>query len=57
MLIDGKIDERERSLCKVFAMKLGFRTAIVDKLILDIIESATIGMAKDFALLEILGDE
>ena len=57
MLIDGKIDERERSLCKVFAMKLGFRTAIVDKLILDIIDSATIGMAKDLALLEILEDE
>jgi len=54
MLIDGKIDERERSLCKMFAIKLGFRTAIVDKLIIDIIDNAILGIAKDVALNQVL---
>ncbi|WP_281980338.1 hypothetical protein [Tenacibaculum mesophilum] len=54
MLIDGKIDERERSLCKMFAMKLGFRTAIVDQLIKDVIDNALLGIAKDAALQELL---
>lgn len=54
MLVDGNIDERERSLCKVFAMKLGFRTAIVDKLIEDTIENALLGIAKEIALHEVL---
>jgi len=57
MLIDGEIDDRERSLCKVFAMKLGFRTAIVDKLIQDIIDKAVVGLAKDVALNQVLKEE
>lgn len=57
MLINGEIDERERSLCKVFAMKLGFRTTIVDKLIQNIIDKAVVGLAKDVALNQVLKEE
>jgi len=53
MLIDGQIDERERSLCKVFAMKLGYKTVLVDKLVNDIIENAIVGVAKEVALKEV----
>lgn len=54
MLVDGKVVERERSLCKVFAMKLGFKVAIVDKLVEDIIDNAIHGIAKDIALKQVL---
>ncbi|APQ18791.1 TerB family tellurite resistance protein [Maribacter hydrothermalis] len=50
MLVDGRIDDREMQLCKVFAMKLGFKPAIVDKLVLDLIDNALKGVAKDVAL-------
>lgn len=56
MLIDGKIDDREMKLCKIFAMKLGFRTAIVDRLIMDIVDQAVHGVAKDLALKQVLGE-
>ncbi|MEP2688861.1 hypothetical protein [Maribacter dokdonensis] len=54
MLIDGRIDDREMQLCKVFAMKLGFKPAIVDKLVLDLIDNAVEGVAKEIALAQLL---
>lgn len=54
MLVDGRIDDREMQLCKVFAMKLGFNPAIVDKLVLDLIDNALEGVAKDVALAHLL---
>ncbi len=54
MLIDGEINPRELNLCKVFAVKLGFRPAIVDRLINDIIDNAIKGIAKEIALIEVL---
>ncbi|WP_437368358.1 hypothetical protein [Maribacter litoralis] len=54
MLIDDRIDEREMQLCKVFAMKLGFKPAIVDKLVLDLIDNAVEGVAKEIALAQLL---
>jgi len=54
MLVDGTIDDREIQLCKVFAMRLGFKPALVDKLILDLIESAMEGIAKEVVLAQLL---
>ena len=54
MLIDGKIDEREMELCKIFAMRLGFKPAIVNKLIKDLIDNAIEGVAKEVALAQLL---
>ena len=56
MLVDGHIDKREMALCKVFAMKLGFRTAIVDKLVADLFENALKGIAVEIAMQEVLSE-
>lgn len=56
MLVDGKVDENERELCKMFALNLGYKSAIVDRLIHDIIENALHGVAKEIALHQILNE-
>jgi len=33
MMIDGKLDEQELSICKVYAMWLGYRSTVVDEMI------------------------
>ena len=38
MMVDGKIDATEMMICKVAAVQLGFKPAIVDKMIKDIID-------------------
>lgn len=54
MLVDGEIDDREMQLCKVFAMRLGFKPVLVDKLVVDLIDSALNGIAKEAALAQLL---
>lgn len=54
MLVDGNIDDREMQLCKVFAMRLGFKPILVDKLVVDLIDSALNGIAKEVALAQLL---
>jgi hypothetical protein len=53
MLVDGEIHHRELSLCKAFAIRLGFRPAIVDDLIRRIIDKAIEGLAAEAALKEL----
>lgn len=50
MLVDGDINQRELTLCKTFAMRLGFRTAIIDKMIEDIIHNVIKGIAGEIAI-------
>lgn len=50
MLADDQIDYRELNLCKTFAMKLGFSTEIVDKLINYMIEQALQGATIDYII-------
>lgn len=50
MLVDGNISPKELSLCKHFAIQLGFRTVIVDKLIQDITVNVLKGIVADVAM-------
>jgi len=54
MMVDGEINEREYAICKLTAIKLGFRHEIIDKMIDDIIDYLAKGMAVDIILNEIL---
>lgn len=56
MLVDGNIDDREIQLCKIFAMRLGFKPAIVDKLVVDLIDNAINGIAKEAALAQLISN-
>ena len=38
MMIDGKIHANEVALCKIFAMKLGFKHDIIEKIVLSIVQ-------------------
>ena len=39
MMIDGKLDEQEMAMCKVYAMTLGYRSSIVDGMIAGIVDT------------------
>jgi uncharacterized tellurite resistance protein B-like protein len=52
MLVDGEIDNRELTLCKTFAMRLGFRTQIIDDMIRNIITNVVKGIAAEIAINE-----
>ncbi len=43
MMADNHIDARELKMCKVFAVKTGFSSTIVDELVDTIIQNITIG--------------
>ncbi|MCF2501690.1 hypothetical protein [Dyadobacter chenhuakuii] len=53
-LIDGEINDREISTCKLIAVKLGFRPVIIDKMVDQIIRSILKGISSDIALSMIL---
>ena len=55
MLADGKIHDNEKEVCKFFAIKLGFKPDIVNALVMDMIDDAIHGIAKEVALQKMLG--
>ena len=52
--IDGEINEREISTCKLIAAKMGFRPVVVDHILDHIIESIIKGIASEIALAKLL---
>ena len=38
MMIDGELDEQELSICKIYAMALGYRSSIVDGMIAGVVD-------------------
>lgn len=50
MMVDGEIHPNEIGLCKVIAIRLGFHTTVIDKIIQNIIESIAQGIVSDIAL-------
>lgn len=53
-LIDGDINDREISTCKLLAVKLGFRPQVIDAIFHDLIESLANGIAKEIVINEVL---
>jgi len=45
MMIDGQINEREKELCKAYALKLGFIPRVVDDLVVSITEFVSGGLS------------
>ena len=39
MMVDGELDEQELTICKVYAMALGYRSSIVDGMIAGVVDS------------------
>lgn len=52
MLVDGEIDDREMTLCKTFALRLGFNPKIIDEMIPFIIGNVLKGIAVNIAIQE-----
>lgn len=50
MMIDGDIHENEVALCKVIAMKLGFKHQVIDKIVMDVINMIAKGLALETVL-------
>lgn len=55
-VIDGEFSEREISVCKLIAVKLGFRPIVVDHIIQHILHSVLKGVASDIALAKLLNE-
>lgn len=54
--IDGELNEREVSMCKLISAKLGFRPVVVDHIIEHILQSIIKGVASELALSKLLND-
>lgn len=54
MMVDGKLHENEIGLCKLTAIKLGFKQDIIDKMVLNTIDMIAKGIAADIALTRLL---
>lgn len=50
MMIDGKIHKNEIALCKITAIKLGFKHQIIDKMTHDVIDMITNNIALEVIL-------
>lgn len=50
MMVDGEIHDNEVAICKVIAMKLGFKHQIIDKMVHDTIDFIARGIATDIAI-------
>lgn len=50
MLIDGDVHQNEVALCKLTAIRLGFREQIIERLVLDVINMVAKGIAMDIVL-------
>jgi uncharacterized tellurite resistance protein B-like protein len=53
MLIDGEISDKEMTLCKTFAMRMGYRTQVIDDLIGLVVQNVIKGVAAEVALAEV----
>lgn len=50
MMIDGELHENEITLCKLIAIRLGFKHQIIDKMVYDVIEMIAKGVALNIVL-------
>lgn len=55
MMIDGELHENEITLCKVTAVRLGFRHEVIDKIVHDIINMIIDGIEVELALERLTG--
>ena len=55
-IIDGDLNDKELALCKLIAMKFGFRPVVVDAILESIISSIVKGLASDAALNKLLSE-
>ena len=54
MMVDGELHENEIALCKVTAIKLGFKHRIIDQMVHDTIDMIADGIATDIAIRRLL---
>lgn len=54
MMADGEIHENEMRVCKTIAIKLGFKSQIIDKMVLDIINQIAQGVSAEIAIEQLL---
>lgn len=50
MMIDGEIHENEVALCKMTAIRLGFKHQVIDKMVIDVIDMIKKGLALEIVL-------
>lgn len=50
MMVDGEISENEINLCKILALKLGFKSKVIDLIVGKIINEIEVGIATDIAI-------
>jgi uncharacterized tellurite resistance protein B-like protein len=55
-LIDGEVNDKEISMCKLIAAKLGFRPIIVDRIIENILSDVLKGITSEIAVKRMLND-
>ena len=55
-LVDGELNNKELTLCKLVAMKFGFRPVIVDSILESILSSVMKGIASESILKNLLSD-
>jgi uncharacterized tellurite resistance protein B-like protein len=54
MMVDGEFHENEIALCKLTAIKLGFKHQIIDKIVNDTVKMIVDGIATDIAIARLL---
>ena len=54
MMANGDLHEKEMSLCRVFAIKLGYDPTIIDKIVDDIWDAADAGLTPDLVLTRLM---
>lgn len=54
MMVDGDLHDNEIALCKLTAIKLGFKHQIIDKMVHNTVEMIAKGIAVDIALARLL---
>jgi len=54
MMVDGDLHDNEITLCKLTAIKLGFKHQIIDKMVHDTVEMIAKGIAVEIALARLL---
>jgi len=50
MMIDGEIHENEVALCKLTAIRLGFKHQVIEKIVADVIDMIAKGLALEIVL-------
>ncbi len=54
MMVDGEFHKNEIALCKLTAIKLGFRHQVIDKIVHDTVEMIADGIATEIALARLM---